>query len=260
MVENVLYSRHYTAMSLYFKTFAGHRLYHSPSIEIRQNIWYRWLMLHDRTYIQTLIQRQRPERAVMPYLIPFSLAVRAQPGPACLLGLGGGGFPHMAAPFLHHHPITAVEINTEVIAVAHQYFMLDTIPSLSTVHQDAAIFMSECNTTYQHILIDIYSDSGFPKTCAHPAFFEYCKQHLFDNGFLTLNLVHTQRDFPILTMVQSIFQNATLCIPVPASSNMIVIASPSQAALQADIMNHPQLRTLIWDPIFGRMARMVNKL
>jgi len=242
-------------MSLYFKTFAGRTIYRSSSMEVQQNRWYRWLMFQNRTHIQTLIQRKHPHKAAMPYLYPFTLDLRTQPGPTCLLGLGGGGLLHMAAPCLQQHPITAVELSAEVITLGYQYFMLDTIPSLTILQQDAHTFINSDQSTYQHILIDIYSDTSFPENCAQQVFFQQCKQHLLPNGFLAINLVNVQQELPILERIKSVFHNATVCIPVPSSTNMIVLATQSKPALLAFITSHPKLSAFIWDPGFGYMAQ-----
>ena len=75
-------------MSTFFQTLAGYDLYRSECAVIQQNLSYRWLVFQDDACIQTLVHRRHPHKAVMPYLVPFTLAVRAQPGPVCLLGLG----------------------------------------------------------------------------------------------------------------------------------------------------------------------------
>lgn len=245
-------------MSLYFKTFAGHSIYKSPHMEIRQNGWYRWLMFQDRTHIQTVLQRRHPHKPAMPYLNALTLALRTQPGPTCLLGLGGGGLLHMAAPYLQQHPITAVEINEEVITIGYQYFMLDTLRAFTIVQQDAHTFMTETQHSYQHILIDLYSASGFPETCAQQDFFELSKQRLCPTGFLAINLVHIQQESPILERVKAVFDNVTLCIPVPSSTNIIVLAMQSKSALISFVTSNPTLTAFIWDPIFGYMAKFKN--
>lgn len=243
-------------MSTYFKTFAARTIYHSPQMVVRQNRWYRWLMFQDRENIQTLINRRKPHQAAMPYLYPFSLALRTSPGPTCLLGLGGGAVVHMLGPQLQQYPITAVETSAEVISVGSEYFMLHTIPALSIVQEEAYSFLANTDDLYQHILVDIYADTGFPDKCAEPDFFRVCKQHLHANGFLALNLVQIQVELPILQNLRKVFDLATVCIPVPPSSNMIVIASPSKSLLQTWIQNHPQLLTLIWDPLWGLVAKI----
>ena len=191
----------------------------------------------------------------MPYLLPFTMALRAQPGPTCLLGLGGGAVLHVAAPHLTYSPITAVEINAEVIALSRQFFWLNSIPLLTVVHEEAHNFLGQNQTHFKHILIDLYADTGFPKNCTQTDFFDQCKQSLHKDGFLALNLVNLQRELSILDHVKTIFPQATLCIPVPYSSNMIVLASHSKETLLSLIYSAPNLKTFIWDSVFGYMAK-----
>lgn len=243
-------------MNPYLQTLIGRSIYHSDAIEIRQNLCYRWLSFQDRTCIQTIIHRHWPHKAAMSYLAPFTLALRAQPGPTCLLGLGGGAVVHFATPYLKSHPVLAIEADDEVIRLASQYFMLDTIPTLTILHQQAQTFIAQANTSYQHILIDIYTATGFPKSCAQQDFFAQCKQQLTADGFLALNLVNFQREFFILTHLRAVFNQVTLCIPTPSSANMIVLAAHSSEALLALVNTNTKLKTLVWDSVFGYMARI----
>ena len=242
-------------MSTFFQTLAGYDLYRSECAVIQQNFSYRWLVFQDDACIQTLVHRRHPHKAVMPYLVPFTLAVRAQPGPVCLLGLGGGAVIHLTASHIPPSLLTAVEARAEVIALAKQYFWLDTIQALTIVQQEAQTFIAQTQTNYQHMLIDLYSDTGFPKTCAAPDFFYQCKQRLEPHGFLALNLVGIQQEFHVLQQLKSVFHQASLCIPVPNSSNMIVLATHSKSTLLDLVEFCPTLKTLIWDPVFGYMAK-----
>lgn len=243
-------------MRTYFQTFAGRELYRSSNAVIQQNLSYRWLIFRDQTRIQTLIHRRHPSKAVMPYLKPFTWALRAQPGSTCVLGLGGGAVIHMAAPYLHHHPLTAVEASPEVIVLGRKYFGLNTFQPMTIVQQDAQAFMNETPDIYEHILVDLYSDTGFPATCAAPDFFLQCKQHLQPQGFLALNLVGIQQEFHILEQIKSVFNGATLCIPVPSSANLIVLATHSKSTLMALIESNSKLKAFVWDPLFGYMAKL----
>lgn len=242
-------------MTIYLKTLAGRELYRSSQVVVRQNLWYRWLIFQDHTCIQTLIHRHHPQKAVMPYLLPFTIAVRAQPGTTCLLGLGGGAALHVAAPYLSSYPITAVEDSVEVISLGRQYFRVNSIPLLTVIYEDAHAFLSQTQASYAHILIDLYSDKGFPETCAQIDFFYHCKQALHNNGFLALNLVNIQKELPLLERIRSVFEQATVCIPVPLSANMIILAAKSKEALLSLIYASPNLKTFVWDSMFGYMAR-----
>ena len=244
-------------MTIYLKTLAGRELYRSSQVLVRQNLWYRWLIFQDRTCIQTLVHRRHHQKPVMPYLLPFTMALRTQPGNTCLLGLGGAAVLHVALPHLTYYPITAVEINAEVINLSRQFFWLNAIPLLTVVHEEAHQFLNQTECRFKHILIDIYADRGFPKNCNQAEFFSKCKQSLQKNGFLALNLVNIRQELPLLEHIKSVFPQATVCIPVPYSSNMIVLASPNKDALLSLIYAAPNLKTFIWDGVFGYMARFL---
>jgi spermidine synthase len=243
-------------MNIYFQTMAGREIYRSTEAVIQQNFRYRWLMFQNASRIQTLVQRKQPQRAAMPYLVPFTWPLRTQPGPTCLLGLGGGAVVHMIAPYLSQHPIIAVEQSAEVITLGRLYFGLNTMTTLTISHSNAQLFFKDNTQYYKHILIDLYSDTGFPQECNSPEFFSDCKQALDPQGFLVINLVGMPHELAVLEQIKTIFPQATVCIPVPNSANMIVVAAKSKSILMALIDTHPHLKAFIWDPIFGYMAKL----
>ena len=242
-------------MNTYFKTLGGKLLYRSDLAAIKQNLSYRWLVFQDDSCIQTLVNRRRHQNTAMAYLEPFTLAIRHQPGSTCLLGLGGGAVLHSTAPYLQPHPITAVESSAEVIALGHKFFWLDEIKTLKIVAQEAHLFMANSQIHFDHILIDLYFDNGFPKTCSKPEFFDHCKQRLTTHGFLALNLVGIQQHFTVLQHLKAVFNQATICIPVPTTANLIVLASHCKSSLMEMIALQPRLKKMIWDPQYGCMAQ-----
>lgn len=244
-------------MTNYWKTIAGRCIYQTPqSVSVHQNLVYRWLTFNNQSTLQTLIHRHHPERPALSYLVPFTYALLKDPGPACLLGLGGAGVAHYAGPYLGSIPVTAIEANREVIDIASTYFGTDALANLSILHQDALTFVSSCKERYQHILIDIYSDSGFPLHCQHIDFFIACKALLLPNGVLALNLVNIEHEFGIFIQLRTLFNNATVCIPVNGCANMIILASDSLTHLLQLLQQSPKLKTLIWDEHYGCMARL----
>ncbi|PJD93562.1 MAG: hypothetical protein CK424_01815 [Legionella sp.] len=244
-------------MKIYWKTVIGTCIYKSSELSVYQNPLYRWLMFQDQTHFQTLLHRHHPHKPVLQYLHPFTIALRLQPGPTCLLGLGGGAIAHLAAPHLAAYSMVAIEASREVITLASRYFMTNTIKNLNILHQDAYDYVSQSTNLYQHILIDIYTSEGFPASCAAIDFFEHCQRLLTFKGILALNLVNIHQEFAILQHIRDVFKHATVCIPVPGSANMIVLACSSQTHLMSLIQQSPHLKTLIWDGVFGYMARFV---
>ncbi|HVT62653.1 MAG TPA: hypothetical protein VHD33_04110 [Legionellaceae bacterium] len=241
---------------IFWKTIAGHCIYQSADIQVLQNPIYRWLMFKDRIHLQTLIHRHSPHKPMLNYLKPFTLAVRTlAPGPVCLLGLGGGGVVHFIAQHIFPYPITAVEASLEVVDIAAQWFMLSQIAHLTTVHQYAEHYVLQNTCKYQHLLIDIYTAEGFPISCQDHHFFIHCKQLLTNTGFLALNLANFAQEIHLLTHLRDVFSQKTICIPIPTTTNMIILASVCDHAFQ-QLLQRTSFKTLIWDKQFGYMGRI----
>lgn len=84
-----------------------------------------------------------------------------------VLGLGGGCLPSFFKANFPDASITAVDIDSEVIRIAREFFKLDS--SIETVEMDALTFVEkECgHSTYDYIFVDIdekdnHCSSSFP--------------------------------------------------------------------------------------------------
>ena len=244
-------------MTRYWKTLAGRCIYRSDdALSVHQNLGYRWLVFNHQTEtLQSLINRHFPHKPALPYLLPFTYAVRTAPEAACLLGLGGGGVAHYLAPYLRTPPLIAVENNTHVIELASAYFMTNTLNTLTIVAQDAQEFVMQYPGDYQHILIDLYTAQGFPTSCHTIDFFAACKRILRPNGILALNLPDFHHNLSVFQSLRSVYQHATVCIPIASTSNMIILAAHDHHLLQTLIYTNPQLKQFLWDSALGYMAR-----
>ncbi|MEN9909137.1 MAG: hypothetical protein RLZZ540_2286 [Bacteroidota bacterium] len=58
--------------------------------------------------------------------------------------------------------ITGVEIDSEIIEIANQYFQLDEIPQLEIVIEDAFEFVLKTTQKYDLIIVDIFQDTKMP--------------------------------------------------------------------------------------------------
>ena len=241
-----------------WKTFGGHCLYQSPNDTIvHQNVLYRWLTLGS-TAIQTLINRRDPQKPELGYIDQLGFAVRAQPGECCLLGLGGAGIAHALAPILGSTPLVAVESNAEIIEISATYFMSDRIKNMSIVHQDASIYVQQCTTQYQHLMVDLYEAHSFPKQCNTHNFFENCQRLLLPQGVLAVNLTNLDEQWPIFQLIRENFDQRTIALPVKRSSNMIILAykNPSLAPLLDMVKDSHCLKKLSWDTRWGCIAQL----
>lgn len=241
-----------------WKTFGGRSIYQSPNnSSVHQNLLYRWLRL-DSTAIQTLINRRQPEKPELGYINQLGFAVRAQPGECCLLGLGGAGIAHALAPFLGNTPLIAVEKNAEIIEIAATYFMTERLRNLSIIHQDASIFVQQCASQYQHLMVDLFDAHSFPAQCNNSNFFENCQRILLPQGVLALNLTNLDEQWPIFQLIRNNFNQRTIALPVKNSSNMIVLAYKNSTLIPLldMIKDSHHLKKLSWDTRWGCIAQL----
>ncbi len=241
-----------------WKTLGGRCIYQAPNgAKVHQNYLYRWLTL-DSDALQTLINRRSPEKPELGYIHQLSFAVREQPADCCLLGLGGAGVAHGLAPYLKNSTLLAVESNTEVINIASTYFMADRLKNLSILYQDASLFVQQCKSHYQHLMVDLYEAHSFPTQCNTYEFFSDCQRLLLPDGIFSLNLTNVQEQESLFKHVREIFNKRTVSLPVKGAANMIVLAckSTSVAPLLDLLINSQRVKELQWDARWGCIARI----
>ena len=140
-----------------WKTLAGHCIYQtSTGTKVVQNPLFRWLEFNNSNALQTVLNRYRPEKPGLHYIKPLILAAELQPGSTCMLGLGGAGAAHALSPFLRSSQLTVIESNAEVIDLAARFFKVGNIANLTIIHQDANLYLQECRSQFQHLLVDLF--------------------------------------------------------------------------------------------------------
>lgn len=224
----------------------------NDGIQVRQNWWYRWLMFGESA-LHSCIHRHYPERPVLEYIDPFTTMAREQPGKTCLLGLGGAAVAHRLGAVSSQMPMDIVEINPDIIQIAHRYFMLDRLPHV-TVHQaDANVFLQQTAATYQHILIDLFDHHQFPSHCHHAAFFEACWQRLLPQGVLAINIANATDHDSLLHLIRHYFHTNTLALPVKRTANLVILAfkTPGVTDYLLQWQQQDRLNQHIWDPHWG---------
>ncbi|ARG97346.1 spermidine synthase [Legionella micdadei] len=241
-----------------WKTFAGHCIYQSTSgIRVFQNPIFRWLQFDSRA-IQTLINRYCPQKPGLSYIKSLIFAVTLQPESCCMLGLGGGGAAHALSPLLGKDKLVIVERDDEVIDVASRFFMINQLENLSIIHQEANLFIRECQTQFQHLLVDLFDANAFPTSCNNDEFFLHCKRLLKPGGILAVNLANRHEQWPIFQLIQKSFQRSTIVLPVLDSPNMIVLAqnSDSMDTLLNRLKKNKTCKKITWDSKWGCVAKI----
>ena len=105
-----------------------------------------------------------------------------------ILGVAGGSvIKTLVEEIKFKGKITGVEIDSDIIAIANQYFQLDTIPNLEIVIDDAFEYVLKTKLKYDLIIIDIFQDTTMPNFLFEDYFIDRINSLLNLNGFILFN-------------------------------------------------------------------------
>jgi len=208
----------------------GKLIYQSPTgIQVKQNKNFRWINFDDHL-IQSLISIHDPRAIILPYIQPFITFAKENPGPTLLLGLGGGTCVH---PLLHAK-LQVVEASADMITIAKTYFHLTDHHHLSIECRQAEDFMHQHQMTYQHILVDLGDQYGYPKACFELDFLNNCLTCLEEHGDIGFNFANLEDARRVNQSLKYDFNLKTLCIKV--DSNFLIHYSKNLS--KPDVTHH----------------------
>lgn len=105
-----------------------------------------------------------------------------------VLGVAGGSVIKTLVDEIEYKgKITGVEIDTEIIQVANEYFNLSQIEQLEIIIDDAFEFVLKTKIQYDLIIIDIFEDTTMPNFLFESFFSERICTLLKNNGFVLFN-------------------------------------------------------------------------
>ncbi len=105
-----------------------------------------------------------------------------------ILGVAGGSvIKTLVDEIKFKGKITGVEIDSDIIAIANQYFKLDTIPNLEIAIEDAFEYVLKTKLKYDLIIIDIFQDTTMPNFLFEDFFIQRINSLLNLNGFILFN-------------------------------------------------------------------------
>lgn len=105
-----------------------------------------------------------------------------------VLGVAGGSVIKTLVDEIEYKgKITGVEIDTEIIQVANEYFNLSQIEQLEIIIDDAFEFVLKTKNQYDLIIIDIFEDTTMPNFLFESFFSERICTLLKNNGFVLFN-------------------------------------------------------------------------
>ena len=176
------------------------------------------------------------------------------PKSVAILGLAGGTAARQyTAAFGTGVQITGVEIDPDILAVAHRYFHLDE-PNVHPVVADARYWLDTQAAKYDVIVMDAYRQPYIPFHLTTREFFSGVRDHLAPGGVAVVNAGRTASDYRLVDALASTMAAvypSVFLVDVPAFSNTLVYGAMEPTTV-GDVVHN---LGLIREPLAQDVAR-----
>ena len=167
-------------------------------------------------------------------------ASELRPADIAILGLAGGTAARQyTAAYGTGVQITGVEIDPDILDVAHRYFHLDE-PNVHPVVGDARYWLDTQARQYDVVVMDAYRQPYIPFHLTTREFFSEVRDHLRPGGVAVVNAGRTATDYRLVDAIAStmaaVYTNVYL-VDVPAFSNTLVYGTTEPVTL-ADVQHN----------------------
>ncbi|HEX2645715.1 MAG TPA: fused MFS/spermidine synthase, partial [Candidatus Dormibacteraeota bacterium] len=147
------------------------------------------------------------------------------PSDIAILGLAGGTAARQyTATYGSGVQITGVEIDPDILDIAHRYFHLDE-PNVHAVVADARYWLDTQASKYDVMVMDAYRQPYIPFHLTTREFFTEVRDHLRPGGVAVVNAGRTATDYRLVDAIAStmaaVYSNVFL-VDVPAFNNTLV--------------------------------------
>lgn len=178
--------------------------------------------------VQSAMRLARPNDLELSYTRSMMAFLLFMPPPerALMIGLGGGSL----AKFIYHRlpdvRIKAVEVSSQVVAIARHYFHVPADDSrFEVVIADGADYIAREDAAADAVIVDGYDADAHAEELASKAFYAACRERLKSKGMFIVNLWGGDRLFStLLQRIEAAFPDGTLCLPAERPGNVIVFA------------------------------------
>jgi spermidine synthase len=169
----------------------------------------------------------------------FRPAQASEPKPkdVAILGLAGGTAARgYTAAFGDQVQITGVEIDPDILDVAHRYFHLNE-PNVHPVVADARYWLDTQAGHYDVMILDAYRQPYIPFHLTTREFFSEVRSHLNPGGVAVVNAGRTATDYRLVDAIASTMAAvypSVFLVDVPEFANTLVYGS-TQPTTIADV-------------------------
>ena len=149
------------------------------------------------------------------------------------IGFGGGRTAWYLHCFLPDVPVTSVELDPDVLALAKKYFGIRDEPNFKVVNQDGRSFLSHAKEHYDIILIDAYRGPFVPFHLLTKEFYQIVKDHLAEGGVVAQNIEPTTMLFDsAIATINGVFPQLDFYL---ADGNVVTIAYSGNRLSENDL-------------------------
>ena len=176
--------------------------------------------LYTESVYNTLDDRELP--VAYTRSMTASLMYPKKVGSVLEIGFGGGRTAWYLHRFFPNVPITSVELDPAVVALAKKHFGIKEEPGFHLVTSDGRMYLASSKARYDIILIDAYRGPFVPFHLLTKEFYQLVKDHLAEGGVVTQNVEPSTMlfDSAVKTM-QSVFSQVDF---YEAAGNLVSIA------------------------------------
>lgn len=178
------------------------------------------------------------------------------PRDVAILGLAGGtAARQLTAAYGPNVNITGVEIDPDILDVAHRYFHLDE-PNVHPLVADARYWIDTTSSQYDVVVMDAYRQPYIPFHLTTKEFFTEVKDHLRPGGVAVVNAGRTASDYRLVDAIASTMAavyTTVFLVDVPQFNNTLVYGTMEPVTI-ADVRHN---LGLINEPVAQDVARSV---
>lgn len=189
----------------------------------------------------------------------LSLGFHPDPRSILVLGLGGGAIPTLLHRILAEAVIDVVEIDSEIPAIAREYFYFSMSERLRLYVDDAFYFLRDAKKQYDIVIMDAYIGNQLPETVDSMAFIAEARRAMAPRGVFVANLMSANQSLfkAMLARIEKLFENIRL-LPCIISTNTLVFAS-RKPVLKSEILERMHKLAPVF-PFEIKYSRMVSRL
>jgi spermidine synthase len=142
-------------------------------------------------FVESAIEVKPPYWTKSGYTLYFHLAFLVKPeiDNALFIGAGGGVGPRAFHMHDSEMRIDVVDIDHEVLEIAHSHFFLEKDPNIHTFVQDGRMFVRQAKLRYDCIVLDAFTIGGrIPFHLATREYLRQCAEKMTDGAVFVMNI------------------------------------------------------------------------